>query len=110
MVNENRTNEQPTQEKLTETDKFFSAARAIVRFCRKIDLSPAETVACLATALAITMRQSNTPFGPDQLKAIELTIQMELDHPVAEATPSLASLRAGSAQTSSNPCSSEPPR
>lgn len=71
-----------------ELSKMYAAARSIVKFLRFLNFGPRDCVACLGTALAIVMRQSNTPFGPDQLKAVELTIQLELDHPMAEATPS----------------------
>jgi len=80
----------PTPEEESEAvarlNKIYTASRAIVRFCRApiLDLNPRETVECLSTALALVMRQSGTPWGPDQLKAIELCIQLEIDHPMAE--------------------------
>lgn len=69
---------------LAETDKFFAAARAMVRFLRKIEMSPQETVGCLSTSIAIAIRQSGTPWGPKQLKAIEDCITMEINNPEAE--------------------------
>jgi len=83
-------NDEPTPEEeaeaLARLKIIYTASRAIVRFCRApiLDLNPRETAACLSTALALVMRQSNTPWGPDQLKAIELCIQLEIDHPMAE--------------------------
>lgn len=80
-------NRKPPEEILA-TENFFSAARAIVKFLRKIEMNPQEAVGCLSTAIAIAIRQSGTPWGPPQLKAIEDCIKLELDRPVAEATPS----------------------
>lgn len=67
-----------------ETDKFFAAARAMVRFLRKIEMNPQETVACLSTSIAIAIHQSGTPWGPKQLKAVEDCITLEINHSMAE--------------------------
>lgn len=78
--------EPETPEEIVATKKFFSAARAIVKFLRKIEMDPQETIGCLSTSIAIAIRQSGTPWGPPQLKAIADCIKLELDRPVAEAT------------------------
>ena len=80
--------DEPTPEEEAELSAklglIYAAARMFVRACREINFSPRETVICLSTALAIVSRQSGTPFGPDQLEAIRLCIQLELDEPMAE--------------------------
>ena len=80
--------DEPTPEEMLKgsdkLDSMFAASRAMVGLCRTIKMDPRETVACLSTALAIVLRQSGTPFGPDQLEVIRLCIQLELDVPMAE--------------------------
>ena len=85
-MSEEPTTPEEEAEAFARLDKIYTASRAIVRFCRTpiVDLNPRETVVCLSTALALVMRQSGTPWGPDQLKAIEACIQLEIDNPMAE--------------------------
>ena len=77
--------DEPTQDDAKEDFEnpslICAAAEVFVRVCRVTRMSPRETVACLSTALAITLRQSGTLFGPNQLEAIRLCIQLELDEP-----------------------------
>jgi hypothetical protein len=83
-VSEEPTTPEEEAEAVARMNKIYTASRAIVRFCRILDLNPRESFACLSTSLALVLRQSGTPWGPEQLKAIELCIQLEIDHPMAE--------------------------
>lgn len=58
------------------SELFFNMARTCVNFCRRHGMQPAETVACLSTAIAIAVFGSGNEWTKEALQSVDEVVQM----------------------------------